>query len=72
MSKSMTSSAIKVTPIKASPVRDQNRSLFKRGRGLARLTTDEYNEQRDLIEMEKPLAVIRRQSVLNIPLMNSD
>ena len=70
---SMTSSAIKVTPMKASPVRDhQNRSLFKRGRGLARLTTDEFNEQRDLIEMEKPLAVIRRQSLLNIPMMNSD
>ena len=33
LSMSMTSSAIKVTPMKASPARDQqNRSLFKRGR----------------------------------------
>ena len=40
--------ALKATPARLSS--DQkNRSLFKRGRGLARLTTDEYKEQLDLI-----------------------
>ena len=39
---------------------------------MHRLTTDEFNEQKDLIEMEKPLAHIRRQSLLNIPKMTQD
>jgi len=58
---------MKVDSLRADPVRKG-----KASRGLQRLTTDEFNEQKDLIEMTKPLAVIRRQSILNIPEMSSE
>ena len=55
----------------ASPDQTNKRSKAHGGMAFNRLSTDEWNEHVDQIEMEKPVAKIRRESILNIPLMNA-